>query len=194
MTTITASSEVAPPKPKRGVRMVLRLLALLFGAVICAAAGFGAGWFTFSNSNSPMSEALRLIDRGEGLANPTDSTDPKQKVPRPKPDGTAFATSYYTFDEPVTTNPAGSRRFVQLSISLSTQYDAAVFEHVDTHKIPIRSDMLTVISSFSEEALTTPEGREALAEDLRAALNARLETLEGFGGIEGVYFPSFVIQ
>jgi flagellar FliL protein len=41
------------------------------------------------------------------------------------------------------------------------------------------------------------EGREArktLAEDLRTVINATLEELEGFGGIEGVHLTSFVMQ
>lgn len=50
------------------------------------------------------------------------------------------------------------------------------------------------MSSFSEEDVTGQIGRDALAVALKDTMNARLEDLEGFGGIEGVYFPSFVMQ
>lgn len=201
MTTLAPTTDTDPStaKPKRAATGLLRVIGLVFGAVACGGAGFGAGWYMFSSHGSPMSEALRLIDRGQGMTGTgTNSADgagsPLQRTPRPMPDSTAFVTSYYTFDEPLTTNPAGSRRFVQLGVSLSTQYDAKVMAHVDTHKVALRSDMLAVIGSFSEDQMTGPEGRESLATALRDAINARLEALEGFGGIEGVYFPSFVVQ
>jgi len=203
MTTLspTTDTDPSPPKPKRAAAGLVRAIGLVLGAVACGGAGFGAGWFMFSNHGSPMTEALRLIDRGEGVASASSRTggtdgagSALQRTPRPLPDKTAFVTSYYTFDEPLTTNPAGSRRFVQLGVSLSTQYDAKVMTHVDTHKVALRSDMLAVIGSFSEDQMTGPEGREGLATALRDAINTRLEALEGFGGIEGVYFPSFVVQ
>jgi len=37
-------------------------------------------------------------------------------------------------------------------------------------------------------------GREGLAGALRDAINAKLEALEGFGGVEEVHFTSFVLQ
>jgi flagellar protein FliL len=186
------SDAEASRKPRKG-GAIKRLLVLILVAVICAGGGFGAGWFMFANTGSAMSDALRLIDRSAASDDaPAEPGMPRQ--PRPIPEAESFVTSYYTFEEPLTTNPAGSRRFVQLGVSLSTQYDAQVMAHVETHKVAIRSDMLAVLGGFSEEAMAGTEGREALADALRDAINARLEALEGFGGIEGVYFPSFVVQ
>ena len=54
--------------------------------------------------------------------------------------------------------------------------------------------MLSVLSSFSVEQLQDKEGRQALLDQLRDAMNAKLEELEGFGGVEGVHFTSFVVQ
>jgi flagellar FliL protein len=58
----------------------------------------------------------------------------------------------------------------------------------------LRSDMLAVISGFTEAEVEGAEGRARLAAALRDAINARLEALEGFGGVEDVFFPSFVMQ
>lgn len=192
--TQTSDADLSSPSTKRGAGGLLRVLGLVLGAGAFAAGGFGAGWYMFSGTGSPMTEALRLIDRGEGQGDAETAAASPQKVPRPVPDGDAFVTTYYSFDEPLTSNPAGSRRFVQVGVSLSTQYDPVVMTHVETHKVALKSDMLAVIGSFTEEQMTSREGRDALAVALREAINARLEALEGFGGIEGVFFPSFVVQ
>lgn len=188
-----SSPETEPTaKPRKG-GAIKRLLVLILVATICGGGGFAAGWFMFANTGSAMSDALRLIDRSsDNASTPAEKGMPRQ--PRPTPESDSFVTSYYTFDEALTTNPAGSRRFVQLGVSLSTQYDAQVMANVETHKVAIRSDMLAVVGSFTEDQMTGTEGRAALADALRDAINARLEMLEGFGGVEGVYFPSFVVQ
>jgi flagellar FliL protein len=54
--------------------------------------------------------------------------------------------------------------------------------------------MLAVISGFTESDVAGLEGREALADALRDAINRRLEELEGFGGVEDVFFATFVMQ
>ncbi len=183
------------PRPRKG-RGILRAAGLLVGGLVFASAGFGGGWFFFSPEQSPVTEALRLIDRDAPDADSPEGQDPAtpQKVPRDVPETDAFVTSYYNFEEPLTTNLANSRRYLQVGISISTQYDATVMEHVATHKAAIQSDMLAVAGSFTEEQIAGREGREALATALRDAINERLVALEGFGGVEGVFFTSFVLQ
>ena len=48
--------------------------------------------------------------------------------------------------------------------------------------------------NFSEDDIKGEEGRMMLANSIRDALNAELEELEGFGGIEKVHFTSLVLQ
>jgi len=184
---------LAEPK-KRGSKLVM-LLGLLVGAAAFAGAGFGAAWFLFHERNSPMSQALRMIERPSEAD--ADIARPRGGMPgltRPTPADGAFPTTYFSFAEPLTTNPQGSRRFIQVGVTLSTQYDAKVMDFVKNHEAALRSDMLAVIGGFSEEAMSGREGREELALALREAINDRLEALEGFGGVEGVFFPSFVLQ
>ena len=50
------------------------------------------------------------------------------------------------------------------------------------------------MSEFSETEIQGREGKTSLAKALQDAMNARLEVLEGFGGIESVHFTSFVLQ
>ena len=77
---------------------------------------------------------------------------------------------------------------------MSTQYDQTVIDNIVAHEMALRSDMLAVLSGFSENDIQGVEGREALAAALRDAINKRLEALEGFGGVESVFFPTFMLQ
>lgn len=195
-------SSPSPDRPRGGaMRRIAGLLIRSALFVTLAAAlvglGFAAGWLFFAKPESPALAALMALQAPPGEAETGPEAEGKaapKKVPAPLPEEEKFITSYYSFAEPLTTNLAGSRRYLMLSVTLSTQYDAAVMTHVETHKAALQSDMLAVIGTFSEEDLTGREGRERLGQALRDAINARLEALEGFGGIEGVYFPSFVMQ
>lgn len=185
-----AATAAAPP-PKKGGKLML--LALPLVAAMFGTGGFGAAWFLYRDAASPMAQALRMLDAaGNPATQPERGGMPAQTRNTPS-DGT-FATTYFTFEPPLTTNPQASRRFIQLGVTLSTQYDAKVMDFVKTHEAALRSDMLAVIGSFTEDAMSGRDGREALAHALRDAINERLEMLEGFGGVEGVFFPSFVLQ
>ena len=83
---------------------------------------------------------------------------------------------------------------LQVGIGVSTQYDDTVMVNVDSHQLALRSIILGVISDFSEDQVRGGEGRELLADALRDAINAKLEELENFGGVEDVHFTSFVLQ
>jgi len=87
-----------------------------------------------------------------------------------------------------------SRKFLQVGIGVSTQYDETVVRNVETHQLALRSEVLGVISEFTEEEVEGKDGRDAMADRMRDAMNVKLEELEGFGGIEGVHFTSFILQ
>lgn len=196
MTTET----IDPAAPKRGLLgRLLRLLGLLLAAVLLVGAGFGAGFFYFGKPLSPADDLLRLIEKNPASADapaaePEPAPGTPAKVPRPAPEDAGFVTSYYTLAEPLTSNLMDSRKFLQLSITVATDYEPTVLDHVKTHEQAIRADALQVISSFSEEQLKSRDGRRLLAADLLQAINARLETMENFGGIKEVIFPAFVMQ
>jgi flagellar protein FliL len=195
------SSETIDAPARHGlVRRILKLVILLIGACALLGAGFGAGFFYFAKPLSPAQDLLRLIDAAGNAAGMDGSEGGMAvdggaaKVPRPVPESSKFITSYYTFPDTLTTNLTGSRKFLQVEIGLSTQYDASVITHVETHQLALRSDILVVTAGFTEDQLGTPEGRDALAAAIRDAINRRLQELEGFGGVEHVFFPSFIIQ
>ena len=192
-------TDATAPAPKKGLKGLFRLLITAAGAAALLGGGFGGGLWYAGGQSSPADEVLRLIERSGGgstadeTAEGDDAATP-QRVAKEIPEEPAFVTNYFEFPDPLTTNLAGSTRFLQVSIGVSTQYDTKVIANVETHAMAIRSDVLAVISGFTIEQVEGVEGRARLAEAIRAAVNSRLESLEGFGGIEDVYFPAFVLQ
>lgn len=188
MADATANS---PARKKGGFLKTLLLLILGIGLGV---GGFFGGQYYAQTTMSPADEVLRLIE--ETTVDPEVETGENgpQRVPRELPDAPIFVTNYYEFPEPLTTNLKNSTRFLQLGIGLSTQYDESVLTNVQTHQMALRSDILAVLSTFTETDVEGTAGRDRLAAELREAVNRRLLKLEGFGGIESVFFPVFVMQ
>lgn len=184
---------------------ILKIILMILGFLLFLGGGFAGGIYYAGMQMSPSEEVLRLVERtngegggsggeegGEGEGE--DGEGGPQRMVKDIPETPVFQTSYYEFPDTLTTNLKGSRRFLQVGIGMSTQYDASVITNVETHAMAIRSDFLAVISGFSEEDVAGMEGRDRLATAMKQAVNNRLEQLEGFGGIENVFFPSFVLQ
>jgi flagellar FliL protein len=130
---------------------------------------------------------------GDGAAKKSD--EPKKKaIPADK--DTRFEKSYMDLDEkkPLVANIFGSRKVMQVSLALMTQYDDRVFKNVAKHRAALRSGALDVLRQVTEADLAKPEFRNELAVKLREKINAELERLENFGGIEEVFFNEFVFQ
>jgi flagellar protein FliL len=200
MTATSSDTPARPGRMKRILGLLFRTVGMLAAACALAGGGFAAGWVYFANPDSPVIEALNALanpphtESAAAHEGPPDPENMPQKVPLPTPEEEKFVTTYYTFTEPLMTNLAGSRRYLQLGVSLSTRYDATVMANVEMHKSALQSDMLAVVGGFSEDDLKGPEGRDRLGVALRDTVNRRLEELEGFGGVENVFFPSFVMQ
>ena len=75
-----------------------------------------------------------------------------------------------------------------------TRYDERVFDNVKKHEFALRSVMMDVMRQTVDADLSKPDFRKELAVRLRDAMNSLLEKYEDFGGIEDVYFTSFIVQ
>lgn len=192
------STETVDPVAPRKKGGILAILGKVLMALAFAGMGFGGGYVYFANPFSPTQDMLKLIEPEAPAAQDEvvegEDGAAHKKVPKPVPEEEIFVTSYFTFPDPLTSNLKDSRAFLQIQIGVSTQYDAQVIKNVETHKLALQSDMLAVIATFTEEDVAGPAGRARLADALKDAINARLEKLEGFGGIEDVFFPSFMMQ
>ena len=190
------------------------ILLAAVGGLLLIVIGLGVGYFLFGgNSSDPSTEVEQIIERQEGSRaqspeaddaaaeeEPSDVELDENGNPIPKkmtkdvPDVETFVTTYYEFTGNMTTNLKNSRKFLQLGIGVATQYDEEVMANVDTHQVALRSEILTVMSEFTEQDISGREGKEKLSTAILNGLNARLEELEGFGGVERVHFTSFVLQ
>ena len=118
---------------------------------------------------------------------------PKKKVKKVNVEE-KFLTTYYEFPGNFTTNLRESKQFLQITVGVSTQYDEEVMVNVESHQLALRGIVLGVMSEFSQEDVAGRDGKQSLADTLRDALNLFLEDKEGFGGVEGIHFTSFVLQ
>jgi len=108
--------------------------------------------------------------------------------------GSEFKTSYFTFTEEFTSNLKNSDALVQMSLACSTRRDGRVLIWLKKHELAVRSAMLNVLADTSEEDLLSLEGKEKLQARLTKAINHVLTEEEGFGGVDKVYFKSFLMQ
>ena len=122
--------------------------------------------------------------------------DVPQKKALPSDKDSRFEKSYMDLDEKkaLVANVAGSRKVMQVNLSLMTTYDDRVFKNVEKHRAALRSGALDVLRQTTEADLTRSEFRAELAVRLREKINSELERLENFGGIEEVFFTEFVFQ
>ena len=118
---------------------------------------------------------------------------PKKKVKKVNVEE-KFLTTYYEFPGNFTTNLRGSKQFLQITVGVSTQYDEEVMVNVESHQLALRGIILGVMSEYSQDDVAGREGKQSLADSIKEALNIFLEDKEGFGGVEGIHFTSFVLQ
>lgn len=108
--------------------------------------------------------------------------------------GSEYRTSYYSFEQDFTSNLKNSEALVQVSLAASTRRDGRVLMWMKQHELAIRSALLTVIADTAEDDVYTLEGKQRLQKRLTGAINKVLTDNEGFGGVDDVYFRSFIIQ
>jgi flagellar FliL protein len=113
---------------------------------------------------------------------------------KPVPSKEQFATTYFEFPGNFTSNLKGSRRFMQISIGLATQYDKKVIESVQKHEVAIRSEVLTVLAEQTEADVSGLENRKRIQNLIKETINKVLNDITGFGGIENVYVTALVMQ
>ena len=191
---------MAEEAPKRKINF--KKIALFgLGPIVLLGVGLGAGAFLFMPTQTPVEQVEALIEKKLKQAGQLPSEDglneedlEPQKVSRETPVNETFLTSYYTFADNFTTNLNQSKQFLQISVGVSTQYDETVIENVEKHQMAMRSEVLGVMGTYSVDDIDGKVGRDKLANSIKDAINVKLEELEGFGGVEGVHFTSFVLQ
>ena len=203
------SEEEEQPKKKSNI---VTILIFVVAGFVLVGVGLGAGFMIFGGSqNNPQDITNEIVSQKEGEIPPeelencqldeegnpvlddegncVEEKDP-EKVSKETPKDEVFQTLYFEIPGNMTTNLKGSRRFLQIGIGVSTKYDEAILTNVETHLTALKAEILAALSDYTEEMVEGREARKLLANDLKDVINAKLEDLEGFGGIEEVHLTS----
>jgi len=173
------------------VIVALAVIVLLAGAV--GGTLFAVGYFDKKDAQAAEEQLKKLEEEANSAKNPVAQAEPT-KVAKTSPEMTRFESTYLELDKPMVSNIANSRKVMSVNVALMTYYDDRVFKNVKKHEMAIRAVTLDVMRQVVEPEISTPEFRKELAAKIRKEMNAVLEKYEDFGGIEEVYFTTFVVQ
>ena len=208
-------AEAAAEEPKKKPPIV-KIILFVVGGLLLVGLGAGAGLFYVKMTAPPVEEnpLAIVIDKsaaaapahgkpaaaadahgkpagdGHGGGDKKDAGPPGKSVPSTE----QFATTYFEFPGNFTTNLRGSKRFVQLSLGLSTQYDKAVIENAQKHEVAIRGEILAMLADQTEADMVGIANRKKLQEMFKDTINKVLAERAGFGGIESVFITALVLQ
>ena len=187
----------APPKKKGGMK---KILMLAVGGLLLVGGGVGAGLYAAGgmaehgpkeDPNMPKLVLKEGVEEEDHAPAPSHSKDKEGKE---GPDMSRYKATYYPMEQSFTSNLRDSDGFVQLGIGVSTYYDSRVIDNLKNNDMPVRSAVLLTLADQDAFVITTPEGKKELQGKLKDAINQALEKKTGFGGVDDVYFTSFIIQ
>jgi flagellar FliL protein len=181
----------AKPAKKKGGKLKIILLAVA-GVAVLGGGGVAAGMYVVGGHDKAKAEdpnRPKLVlregaeEHGEAGGTHGGGINPRQ-----------YQASFYPIEQSFTSNLRDTDGFVQIGLGVSTYYDQKVLDHLKTNEMPIRSAVLMTLADQDAETITTQAGKKALQKALKGAINQVLVSREGFGGVDDVYFTSFIIQ
>lgn len=186
-------------RPKKGKGLVMKLLIAL---VLIGLGGGGvfalvqAGVIGGGGEHAKEKDEPKLVRKGEEDPYAPKSEGKEGEAPAEVEGegGSEYRTSYYNFSEDFTSNLRDSESLVQVSIACSTRRDGRVLMWLKKHELAIRSAILVVLADTPESEVIAPEGKQRLQQRITTAINQVLTRTEGFGGVDAVYFKSFLVQ
>ena len=190
-----ADEEVEVEEKKKSPLVKIIIMAVV-GILVLAGTVVGTMFVTgfFDRKDTSVVEArLAELEAAASAAKAASDAIP-QKVTKDSPELTRFENSYMDLEKPLVSNMMNSRKVMQVNVSIMTHYDERVFKNVKKHEVALRSVALDVMRQQTDAELNTPEFRKELANKIRDAMNKTLEKYEDFGGIEEIFFSSFVVQ
>jgi flagellar FliL protein len=200
------AEEVVETEPAAKKPILLIIVGIVAVLLLLVAAVLGTMFFTGAFKPKPELTAEQLLlqqEAAKGEAGKDGNKDGKKdgkkdgppgKLTKKSPELTRFDFSYLQLEREFLTNLTGSRKVMSIQVAVMTRYDERVFDNVKKHEFALRSVMMDVMRQTVDADLSKPDFRKELAVRLRDAMNSLLEKYEDFGGIEDVYFTSFIVQ
>jgi flagellar FliL protein len=149
-----------------------------------------SGYFEHK-SEAAAHEKVDELDKEAEAAKAT--PDGPEKVKK-ESENTRFENTYLQIDKEFMTNLTASKKVMVVQIAVMTHYDNRVFDNVKKHEFAIRSAILDQMRQTTEAEASRPDFRSELAAKIKVVMNDILMKYEDFGGIEDVFFTSFVMQ
>jgi len=191
-------AEPASAKPKRSFAKLAGLGVVMAGIGGGATYGLYAAGVIGAHGPEKVDHNPQLVRKGEADPYaPPPSADAKDAASGEEEEGSGgseYRIAYYSFADEFTSNLRESDGLVQLSLAASTRRDGRVLRRLARHELAIRSAVLVVLADTSEPGIDTVEGKARLQKRLTTAINEVLTRNEGFGGVDAVYFKSFLVQ
>ena len=191
-------NEVEGKKKKPILKILLIVLLVIFLLAGAVGGTLVATGFFDQKAKAEAEQKLKDLEQEKANEAAGIGKDGKplapQKVTKTTPELKRFENHYLELERDMIANLTNSRKVIQVQIAIMTHYDERVFKNVKKHEVALRSAALDVMRQTTEADLGQKEFRKNLAEKIRTELNAVLEKYEDFGGIEEVYFTSFVVQ
>jgi flagellar FliL protein len=188
--------EVVEEKPKGSkLKIILGVVGLVIVLIIVVFATlFLSGFFNPKPVVDPELTAA-ADEQGAGAKGDAKGKDgkPAKKI-KGSPELTRFEYTYMQIDREFLVNLSSSKKVMSVQLAVMTHYDERVFENVIKHDFALRSVVMDVMRQTQEADIVKPDFRKELAQRIRDAMNTLLEKYEDFGGIEEIYFTSFIVQ
>ena len=198
----------APKKSKKP--LILAIVAVLVSILLMAGAIvgtlFASGFFDKKDkqaAEAKIEEAAGKDGHGEAKGGDAKGGDAKAAagkasapMPTPKstPDLQRFEVRYVELEKDLLANLTGSKKVMQIKVAIMTRYDDRVVNNIKKHEFALRSVAMDVMRQTRAEDIDAPDFRKRLSEKIRDEMNATLQKLEDFGGIEEIVFTNFIVQ
>ncbi len=186
-------AEAGEEEPKKKKPIVKIIIIALLAIVLLVGVVFVTLFFSGFYEKKAELEAEDKLEELEAAASKAKVEAPS-KIKKEAPEATRFEKNYMQMEKELMTNITGSKKVMVVQLALMTHYDSRVFDNVKKHEFALRSAMLDVMRQSTEADVAKPEFRKNLAAKLKDVMNELLENYEDFGGIEDVFFTSFVMQ
>jgi len=189
-----AAEEVVEGEPKKKKPILLIALIAISTILLLVVVIFTTLYFSGYFEHKSEAAAHEKVDELNKEADAAKATPGGPDKVTKDSINTRFENTYLQIDKEFMTNLTGSKKVMVVQIAVMTHYDNRVFDNVKKHEFAIRSGILDVMRQTTEAEAARPDFRSELAAKIKVVMNDMLKKYEDFGGIEDVFFTSFVMQ
>jgi len=189
-----AAAEVVEGEPKKKKPVLLIALIAISTILLLVVVIFTTLYFSGYFEHKSEAAAHEKVDELNKEADAAKATPGGPDKVTKDSINTRFENTYLQIDKEFMTNLTGSKKVMVVQIAVMTHYDNRVFDNVKKHEFAIRSGILDVMRQTTEAEAARPDFRSELAAKIKVVMNDMLKKYEDFGGIEDVFFTSFVMQ